>query len=123
MGPRRALLRAVEQGDTDGLVDLLAADATMYGDGGGRAPARSSPVQGAAAAARFLVNLGRRARSEEMTLTLVDVNGQPGAIAHDSAGITLAVLSLDIVDGHVQTVRAVVNPDKLGHLSAAVSGS
>jgi RNA polymerase sigma-70 factor (ECF subfamily) len=110
---------AVEGGDTDGLVDMLADDAVMYGDGGGKAPARRSPVRGATAAAQFLASLGRRARADALTLTLVDVNGQPGAIAHDSSGATIAVLSVDIVDEHVTAVRAVVNPDKLGHLSPA----
>ena len=75
-------------------------------------------MRGAMAAAEFLVSLGRRARADQVTMTLVDVNGQPGAIAHDPAGNTIAVLSLDIVDGQVNAVRSVVNPDKLGHLSS-----
>jgi RNA polymerase sigma-70 factor, ECF subfamily len=108
---------AVEVGDTDALADLLAADVVMYADGGGRAPARRSPVRGAVAAARLLDSLGRRVRDDHMVMTLVDVNGQPGAIAGDEAGNNVAVLSLDIVDGRVHAVRAVVNPDKLAHLS------
>ena len=107
---------AVENGDTAGLANLLAADAVIYADGGGKAPARRVPVRGAVAGARFLVNLGRQARADQMTLTMVDVNGQPGATAHDPAGNTIAVISLDIADGHVHAVRAVVNPDKLGHM-------
>ncbi|MPZ89541.1 MAG: RNA polymerase sigma-70 factor [Nitriliruptorales bacterium] len=107
---------AVEQGDTDGLISLLAADATMYGDGGGRAPARRTPVRGAVAVARFLVHLARQTRRDGVTLALVDVNGQPGAIAHSPAGETVAVLSLDIADGQVIALRSVVNPDKLTHL-------
>ncbi len=108
---------AVEVGDTDALADLLAADVVMYGDGGGKAPARRSPVRGAVAAARLLVGLGRRVRDNHMVMTMVDVNGKPGAIAHDEAGDIVAVLSLDIVEGRVHALRAVVNPDKLAHLS------
>jgi RNA polymerase sigma-70 factor (ECF subfamily) len=48
---------------------------------------------------------------------MVDVNGQPGVIVHDGDGSTITVVSLDIAEGRVQTVRAVVNPDKLRHLT------
>jgi RNA polymerase sigma-70 factor, ECF subfamily len=44
------------------------------------------------------------------------VNGQPGAIFLDPEGRLTNVWSLDIVDGAVQTVRSVINPDKLQHL-------
>ena len=110
---------AVDGGDPDALVAMLAEDATMYGDGGGVAAARRVPVQGGAAVARFLHNLGVRGRCDGLRLTLMDVNGQPGAVAHDPEGRTVAVMALDIVDGRVQTVRSVVNPDKLGHVGAA----
>ncbi len=109
---------AVEDGDTDGLVRLLADDAVMYGDGGGKAPARRTPVRGGLESARLLTSFARRAGPGVWKLTLVDVNGQPGAVVLDQSGETVAVLSLDIVDRVVQTVRAVVNPDKLRHLSS-----
>ncbi|HEX4288860.1 MAG TPA: hypothetical protein VH021_08095, partial [Trebonia sp.] len=44
------------------------------------------------------------------------VNGQPGAVTYDGAGRVVNVFALDIADGTVQTIRSVVNPDKLGHL-------
>ncbi|MGH8916137.1 MAG: nuclear transport factor 2 family protein, partial [Acidimicrobiia bacterium] len=108
---------AAEQGDTDALAALLAADVVVYGDGGGKAPARRSPIRGAFESARFLATFGSRSDAEQWTLTLVDVNGQPGAVVHDSSGAILSVISLDVADGKIQTVRAVVNPDKLQHLS------
>jgi RNA polymerase sigma-70 factor (ECF subfamily) len=108
---------AIEAGDTEGLEQLLAADAVLYADGGGKAPARRTPLRGGVEAARFLSNLGRRAQADGWVLTLVDVNGQPGAIAHDSSGATIAVLSLDIADERVYAMRSVANPDKLGHVS------
>jgi RNA polymerase sigma-70 factor (ECF subfamily) len=46
----------------------------------------------------------------------VEVNGQPGALLLDLDGRPVVVISLDIADGLVQTVRAVSNPDKLQHL-------
>ena len=37
----------------------------------------------------------------------------------DAAGKLIAVEVLDIADGHIQAVRAIVNPDKLRHLDQA----
>jgi RNA polymerase sigma-70 factor, ECF subfamily len=107
---------ATQQGDTEGLVALLTADAAMVGDGGGRAPARRTPLRGALAVARFLVTLARHGQRDGLRLSLVDVNGQPGAVASAPDGTTVAVLSLDIADGRVHTVRSVVNPEKLAHV-------
>lgn len=107
---------AVEGGDADGLLTLLAADAEMHGDGGGKAPAWPRPFFGRVQVARVLragsaqlSHLGARRRT-------VDVNGQPGAIFFDRDGRVINVLALDIADGQVQTIRSIVNPDKLRHL-------
>jgi RNA polymerase sigma-70 factor (ECF subfamily) len=112
---------AVEKGDTEGLADMLAADVVLYGDGGGKAPARREPLRGVAETARFLATFSPRARRESWDLSLVDVNGQPGAVVHDGEGAMVAVVSLDIASEKVQAVRAVVNPDKLAHLGRATS--
>jgi RNA polymerase sigma-70 factor, ECF subfamily len=107
---------AVEQGDTEGLVGLLAADAVMYADGGGKAPARAAPLHGALPVARLLLGLARQARVLGLRTRAAEVNGQPGAMAYDPDGRLVTVLCLEIADGRVNTVRAVVNPDKLRHL-------
>ncbi|MGD0701517.1 MAG: hypothetical protein ABSA02_16740 [Trebonia sp.] len=44
------------------------------------------------------------------------MNGQPGAIVHDRDGKVLGIWSLDILDGRIQAIRAMINPDKLGHV-------
>jgi RNA polymerase sigma-70 factor (ECF subfamily) len=95
---------------------MLAADVVLYGDGGGKAPARRVPLRGFVEAARFLAAFNPRAQRESWDLTLVDVNGQPGAVVHAGDGSTVAVVSLDIASEKVQVIRAVVNPDKLAHL-------
>ena len=112
----RRFLAAVEQGDTEGLVGLLAADAVLYGDGGGKAPALAAPVHGAERVARFMVGLARRGAAAGMRLRPAEVNGHPGLLSHDPEGRLLGVLALDIVEGRVQTLRSIVNPDKLRHL-------
>jgi len=45
-----------------------------------------------------------------------EVNGQPGALILDRAGRLINVFALDIAGGQVQTIRSVINPDKLRHL-------
>jgi RNA polymerase sigma-70 factor, ECF subfamily len=44
------------------------------------------------------------------------VNGQPGAIFRDRAGKVVNIWILEILDGQIQTIRTVINPDKLGHV-------
>jgi RNA polymerase sigma-70 factor (ECF subfamily) len=107
---------AVEEGDTDGLVRLLADDVVVYGDGGGRAPSWPRPIRGREQVARLLVAVAAQARGAGLRLHPTRVNGQPGARFLDRDGRLVNVLSLDIADGAVQTVRSVINPDKLGHL-------
>lgn len=110
---------AIQDGDTDGLATLLAEDVVLYADGGGKAPALAKPVHGTLEAARFLADLGGRFKVEQISLVLADVNGQPGAIAMDASGQMISVNSLDIVEDRVHAMRAVTNPDKLGHVSVS----
>ena len=46
----------------------------------------------------------------------VNVNGQPGALVLDAEGRVFSVFALDIRDGRVQSIRSIVNPNKLRHL-------
>jgi RNA polymerase sigma-70 factor, ECF subfamily len=112
----RRFFAAVDQGDTEGLVGLLAADAVFHGDGGGKAPALAAPLHGAKRIARLLLGLARRGRDVGMRFAPAEINGHPGLLAFDPAGRLVSVLALDIADGRVQTVRSIVNPDKLRHL-------
>ena len=112
----RRFFAAVDQGDTEGLVGLLAADAVLYGDGGGKAPALAAPLHGAERVARLLIGLARRGRAAGIGYAPAEINGHPGLLTLDPAGRLLGVLALDIADGRVQTVRSIINPDKLRHL-------
>jgi RNA polymerase sigma-70 factor (ECF subfamily) len=107
---------AVEEGDMDGLVELLAGDVVAYGDGGGTSPSFRRPIYGRDRVLRLLLGFGRHARELGSTIRRADVNGQPGAMFLDSAGRVMYVMSLDIADGVVTTIRSVINPDKLRHL-------
>ena len=106
---------AVGDGDLDALVEMLAADAVVYGDGGGKAPAWQR-VFGRERVAKLLAGAGAKGRELGVTVREVEINGQPGAMVIDLSGRLLSVLTLEIADGAVQTVRGIVNPDKLRHL-------
>jgi RNA polymerase sigma-70 factor (TIGR02957 family) len=112
----RRFFTAVDGGDLEGLLQVLAPDVVFHGDGGGKAAAVAVPVVGAVRVARFLAGLFRRARTINASYRIAEVNGQPGAIGYDADGRVINVLALDIADGRVIAVSAVVNPDKLGHL-------
>jgi RNA polymerase sigma-70 factor (ECF subfamily) len=107
---------AVEHGDMAGLVRMLAADVVVVGDSGGRSPSWPRPIVGRARVARLLLGLGRHTGEVGGELRRAQVNGQPGALVFDASGRLMYVLTLEIADGQVQTIRSIINPDKLGHL-------
>jgi RNA polymerase sigma-70 factor (TIGR02957 family) len=107
---------ALREGDVDGLRELLAADVQMIGDGGGKAPQLARAVMGADNVARVLASIFPWLVRIDVTVQPHQVNGQPGAIFRDRDGKVLNTLVLDILDGEIQTIRSVINPDKLGHV-------
>ena len=107
---------ALREGDVDGLRELLAADASLVGDGGGKAPALARSIIGAEQVARVLASIFPWLVRIDVTLEPHEVNGQPGAIFRDRDSKVLLTLTLDVLDGQIQTIRSVSNPDKLGHV-------
>jgi RNA polymerase sigma-70 factor (ECF subfamily) len=118
----RRFFQAVVDGDVDDLVGMLAADVVAYADGGGKATAFPRPVHGRDKVLRLMggsLATGERLSVESMSLA--EINGQPGAVFFDSANVPVVAVSLDIADGQIQTFHAVTNPEKLAHLRAALS--
>jgi RNA polymerase sigma-70 factor, ECF subfamily len=107
---------AVTVGDVDELRGLLAADVEVFGDGGGKAPQWMRVVVGQDNVARMFAGLGRRFAGSGLQVEPHEVNGQPGAVFRDAAGAVINVLALDVLDGRIQVIRSVINPDKLHHL-------
>jgi RNA polymerase sigma-70 factor (ECF subfamily) len=107
---------AVRDGDVEALRELLAADAQMVGDSGGRAPQWGSGIFGGDRVARVLAALAGPFTRIGGTVEERRVNGQPGAIFRDRDGRVLNTWTIDVQDGRIQAIRAVLNPDKLGHL-------
>ncbi|MFE4368058.1 RNA polymerase sigma-70 factor [Streptomyces sp. NPDC056835] len=107
---------ALKSGDVGGLRNLLAADVHMVGDGGGKAPQLAKAVVGAERVARLLGTAFLSMSRIGVTFEPHEINGQPGAIFRDRDGKVLHILALDVLGGQIQTIRTVINPDKLGHI-------
>jgi RNA polymerase sigma-70 factor (ECF subfamily) len=112
----RRFFAAAEGGDLDALLTMLAPDVAFNGDGGGKAQAIGRPLHGREQVLRLLGGLFRRGKFLGATIKLASVNGQPGGVTYDADGRVINVFALEVADGMVQTIRSVVNPDKLRHL-------
>lgn len=110
-------VEAFEEGNLEALEGMLAADVTMRGDGGGKAPALARAIHGRSRVARTLRAFARAVpRFGVAAVREVDVNGEPGIVAVDGDGRLVAVIAIEISRGQIQAVNSVANPDKLAHL-------
>ncbi|MBT2388161.1 MULTISPECIES: RNA polymerase sigma-70 factor [Streptomyces] len=120
-GERRDLterfLAAASGGDLDALLTLLAPDVRLVGDSGGKAKAPLRVLQSADKVGRFLFAVAKEP-IEELDVRLLEINGAPALLVL-SAGKPDSVLQLEVLDGRVQCVYVIRNPDKLASLAAA----
>ena len=113
-----AFQQAVLSGNVAGLGQMLAADAVLYTDGGGKRTAALNPIRGSDKIMRFFAGIAqKRGLSTLATFRRLSLNGLPGFIFVDDEG-AIETLALDINDGRIAAIYAVRNPDKLGHLKA-----
>jgi RNA polymerase sigma-70 factor (ECF subfamily) len=114
----RRFVAAWEDGDTEGLVELLAPDATFYGDGGGKAPSIPRPLVGPERIAKALVGWQRNVRESGVVHEFALVNGESGIVFYYPDGRPAFVSALEVAEGVVVTIRIILNPDKLAHIPA-----
>jgi RNA polymerase sigma-70 factor, ECF subfamily len=108
---------AFKEGDVDALVEFLAADVQMVSDAGRKGPRWGTGViVGARNVARVLASLVPPFTHIGGVVEPHELNGEPGAIFRDRDGKVVNTWTLDIADERIQTVRTVVNPDKLRHV-------
>lgn len=98
-------------GDLAGLESVLAADITLWSDGGGKVQAARNPIHGANNVARFLLGILRNP-PPDMSVEVAPVNGGPGLIVY-SGGRVQSVLTFDVGEERIEAIRVVVNPEKL----------
>jgi RNA polymerase sigma-70 factor (ECF subfamily) len=109
----REFLAACATGDKDALLALLAPDVTLVSDSDGRAKAARRPILGADKVARFMLGIAEDALALDLRFALV--NGSVGFVVSDRS-TTQSVSLLDVVDGKVQSVYIVANPEKLARV-------
>jgi RNA polymerase sigma-70 factor, ECF subfamily len=107
-------LDAARNGDLAGLERLLADDVTAWNDGGGRVRAARRPVRGRARVMAFTAGLVARFGAVEAQV--VDVNGHPAL--RTRMGGQDQVVALDVRAGRIHAIYAVLDPAKLGRVTA-----
>src|ERR1700724_939484 len=110
-----AFQRAVETGDLQRLLDILAPDVVFLGDGGGVVEAVQKPVVGAGEVARLLAIAVDRLAAAAASLQPAQVNGYPALILRLDGEVD-TVIAVRIDDGLVTGLYAVRNPEKLSHM-------
>ncbi|GAY08172.1 RNA polymerase sigma-70 factor [Pseudonocardia sp. N23] len=118
-GALDAFRRAVETGDLQGLLDVLAPDVVLVGDGGGIKQAVLRPVVGAEKVGRLLATGWARVPGA-LSLEPVQVNGYPALVLRIDGELD-GVVALRIDDGRVTGLYAVRNPEKLSHMDRATT--
>ncbi|WP_405069667.1 RNA polymerase sigma-70 factor [Kribbella sp. NBC_01510] len=113
-----AFQRAINTGDLQGLVDILAPDVVFLGDGGGVVQALPEPIVGADKVAGLLA-LGLR-RLGEASVELTQINGQPALILRFDGEID-TVTAIRLEDGLITGLYAVRNPEKLSRLEREIT--
>jgi RNA polymerase sigma-70 factor (TIGR02957 family) len=110
-----ALQRAIETGDLQSLVDVLAPDVVALGDGGGVKQALPRPVVGADKVAA-LIAVGLKQARDELSAEPAQINGSPALILRLNGELDM-VVAVRIDDGLVTGLYTVRNPEKLSRVA------
>jgi RNA polymerase sigma-70 factor (ECF subfamily) len=121
-----AFVEAVRSADVDALARVLAEDAVMLADGGGKVSAVPRPLQGAALIARTFVGFATLPTSRAWRFEPARINGLPGCLVFDDATgqlvQTIALAPSATEPGRIGALYIQRNPDKLQGVRAALGG-
>ncbi|WP_104632112.1 RNA polymerase sigma-70 factor [Streptomyces sp. MH60] len=109
-----AFQRAVQTGDLQGLLDILAPDVVLLGDGGGIKQAVLRPVTGADKVARLMLG-GLVKLPVAVTMDPAQVNGHPALIIRLDGELD-TVVAVRFEAGRITGLYAVRNPEKLSRM-------
>ncbi|MGC9540065.1 RNA polymerase sigma-70 factor [Streptomyces sp. UG1] len=116
-----AFRRAIETGDLQGLLDVLAPDVVLLSDGGGVVQAVPRPVVGADRVVRLLA-AGLDMVGARTSVEPVQINGCPALIIRLDEE-TDSVVAVRIDAGLITAVYSVRNPEKLSRIERATAVS
>ncbi|WP_341678461.1 RNA polymerase sigma factor SigJ [Niveibacterium sp. SC-1] len=112
-----AFSEAVRSFDVEALAKVLAEDAQMLADGGGKVSAISQPLRGGAAIAKTLVGFAKLPASRDWRWEAMRINGLPGFLIFDDATgqllQTIALAPSATEPGRIGALYIQRNPDKL----------
>jgi len=111
-------VEALEARDAEALTEVLAEDVTHVTDGGEVKEAAKRPIEGGERVVRFLLSISETT-ADTLQVRPCRVNGRPGLLVLDDDHVH-SVWCLRVVDGHIQELYCVRNPEKLQHLDATV---
>jgi RNA polymerase sigma-70 factor (ECF subfamily) len=111
-----AFITASRSGDVAALTRMLANDARLVSDGGGKVPAALKVIEGADHVAAFLAGVVRKGWTDDMTLRFDTINGLPGLMLNGPGGL-VQTTAFEFEDQVVKAIYIVRNPDKLKHLT------
>lgn len=115
----RAFFDASASGDVAQLRNLLAEDAVIHSDGGGKVAAFRKPLAGRERITRAYAGFARKRLREAVFLRQAWIDGLPGYLSRDVDGI-LQTTAVQIDGGRIVAVYVTRNPDKLRHLALAI---
>ncbi len=112
-----SFMGAVLNGDVDSMTHMLAEDAVLYSDGGGKAAAARHPVRGREKVAK-VVHGGLKNLPPNLRPEITEVNGQIALLGWHGDQL-VGLITFEIADGIITALRSVFNPDKLAALRPA----
>jgi RNA polymerase sigma-70 factor (ECF subfamily) len=110
-------MTAAATGDMEGLMSMLAPDATLTADSGGKATAVRRPVVGAEKVAAAFIRFFRLGqRLPDVRMQTVNCNNAPAVVIYSGDQLE-AVFLVEIIDGKITNFYAMRNPDKLAAIA------
>ena len=115
-----AFMNASRSGDVDALMRMLASDAKLVTDGGGKVTAALNVLEGADRVAAVLSGVVRKGWTDDLSVRFDTLNGLPGVLVSGPGGL-VQTTAFEIEHGLIKAIYVVRNPDKLRHLASSQS--
>jgi RNA polymerase sigma-70 factor (ECF subfamily) len=111
----KRFIQAVRKGELGDLIELLSSEAVLHTDGGGKAIALPSMVEGAENIARTILERMSTVAPKNLIVRMARINGQPGFVSYLN-GKPFSALTLEGGKDNIKAIYIVTNPRKLSHL-------